>query len=102
MNNRSDTSPLSSSPTIPIGTDDMRKRMGEILDCVSLRGDEFLIERKHKAMAVLMPVEKHKVLTGIARKFALELLHREENALIQEKIDMLADQAKHASREVHG
>jgi antitoxin (DNA-binding transcriptional repressor) of toxin-antitoxin stability system len=84
--------------TISIGTDDMRKRMGEILDCVNLRGDEFLIERKHHPLAVLIPVQKHKIITQAARKFLLNMLQNKENNLSQEEADSLADFAKHETR----
>src|SRR3546814_3084862 len=90
--------PRESNTTIPIGTDDMRKRMGEILDCVNLRGDEFIIERKHHPLAVLIPVQKHKALTEMARKLALDLLKHKDSNLSQEEVDALTDSEKHQVR----
>lgn len=88
--------------TISIGTDDMRKRLGEILDCVNLRGDEFVIERKHHPLAVLIPVQKHKTLTALARKFLAGLLKPTPSSLSQKdmdaEIDALANFAKHETR----
>ncbi len=99
MKPHSDYKKFSSTPIIHIGTDDVRKRMGEILDCVNLRGDEFLIERKRKALAVLIPVQKHKVLEKMAREFLSKSLIGENRKLSQKEADQLADEAKHASRE---
>lgn len=86
------------STTISISTDDMRKRMGEILDCVNLKGDEFLIERKHHSLAVLIPVQKHKIITQIAQNFLLAMLQNKENNLSQDEADSLVDFAKHETR----
>ena len=56
---------------IHIGTDEMRRKMGKVLDCVYLRGDEFLIERKNKPLAVLIPVEKHRDLIYMDKRYLL-------------------------------
>ncbi|MEN8236475.1 MAG: hypothetical protein ABFQ95_02880 [Pseudomonadota bacterium] len=86
------------SPIIHIGTDDVRKRMGEILDCVNLRGDEFLIERKHKPLAVLIPVQKHTAIEKLSRLFLENSLTKMQKHISQEEADLLADSAKHAVR----
>lgn len=80
-----------------IGTDDMRKKMGEILDCVNLRGDEFIIERKHKPIAALIPLEKLEALTKMAKDYVLEIVSSVTTAS-QEEIDTLANEAKHRAR----
>jgi hypothetical protein len=80
-----------------IGTDDMRKKMGEILDCVNLRSDEFIIERKHQPIAALVPLSKLQALTKIAASYLVEGLSNQTNSL-QEKVDALANEAKHKSR----
>ncbi|OQW97786.1 MAG: hypothetical protein BWK77_00920 [Verrucomicrobia bacterium A1] len=46
---------------------DVRKRVGDILNRVALRGDEFLIERKGKPLAVVLPVEKADAIRRAAR-----------------------------------
>ncbi|HQS84510.1 MAG: hypothetical protein B7Y25_06225 [Alphaproteobacteria bacterium 16-39-46] len=84
--------------TITIGTDHMRKKMGEILDCVNLRGDEFIIERKNNPIAVLLSVQKHKIFTEMARKFLGEMMHNTETSLSQDEIDTLTNLAKHETR----
>lgn len=86
------------SPVIHIGTDDVRKKMGEILDCVYLRGDEFLIERKQKPLAVLVSVQKHAALEKLSRSFLAKSLSHKGIDLSQEETDDLANQAKHEAR----
>lgn len=81
-----------------IGTDDMRKKMGEILDCVNLRGDEFIIERKEKPIAALIPLAKLEAMTKMAKNYALELISNPALASSQEEIDTLANEAKHLTR----
>ena len=75
---------------IHIGTDTIRSRMGEILDCVNLRGDEFLIERKQKPLAVLIPVQKHKLINKIIREFLSQSLAGENKNLSQEEAEVEA------------
>ncbi len=85
-----------------IGTDDIRKKMGEILDCVNLRGDEFIIERKRKPIAALVPISKLEAMTKIAKEFVLEqILSGQSSDLSEAEIDALTDEAKHSSRKTH-
>jgi antitoxin (DNA-binding transcriptional repressor) of toxin-antitoxin stability system len=81
-----------------IGTDDMRKSMGEILDCVNLRGDEFIIERKHKPLAALVPIAKLEALSLMAKEVVVDMISGPGGKESQKKIDSLADEAKHKSR----
>jgi len=82
-----------------IGTDDMRKKMGEILDCVNLRGDEFIIERKHQPIAALVPLSKLQMLTQMAANYVGEVLSSSITTdASQEEVDALANMAKHQSR----
>ena len=39
-----------------------RKRLGEILESVYYRGDEVIIERAGKAMAVVIPAERYEAM----------------------------------------
>lgn len=75
--------------------------MGEILDCVYLRGDEFIIERKHKRLAALVPVEKLEFLNKMAKNTVLEMIAGPADKKAPKKpedIDRLANEAKHESR----
>ena len=85
--------------TEKVTTLDMRRSLGDILNRVSLRHDEFVIERKGKPLAALVPVEKLEELTRMARRFLLDSLRRRKpSSLTQEEADGLADEAKHRSR----
>ncbi len=44
--------------TDKVSTMDVRARIGDMLNRVALRHDEFIIERKGKALAALVPVER--------------------------------------------
>ena len=41
-----------------VSTMDVRQRLGDMLNRVALRHDEFIIERKGKPLAALVPVER--------------------------------------------
>lgn len=43
--------------TTRVSTLDLRHRLGEISDRVAARHDEYVVERKGRPMAVLIPVE---------------------------------------------
>src|SRR5690242_5798038 len=83
-----------------IGTDDIRKKLGEILDCVNLRGDEFVIERKNKPIAGLVPMKKMDYLRAMAKNFLLDFLEEEETDLSDEEAMNIANDAKHRTRKV--
>ena len=52
-----------------------RKRLGEILESVHYRGDEVVIERAGKAMAVVIPAERYETLEK-SRERLLELIEK--------------------------
>lgn len=82
-----------------IGTDIMRKKMGEVLDCVYLRSDEFIIERKNKPMAVLIPIEKYESLNNLSKDNLLKLYNKAANTKISEtEAEELANEVKHLVR----
>lgn len=82
-----------------IGTDIMRKKMGEVLDCVYFRSDEFIIERKHKPLAALIPIEKYNSLNKLARELLAGALSNYTNPNISSvEADNLANEAKHSVR----
>jgi prevent-host-death family protein len=82
-----------------VSTLEIRGRLGDILNRVSLRHDEFIIERKGKALAAMVPVEKLEQFRKMARLRLLEALTPGARGLPAEQSDALADQAKHQSRE---
>jgi prevent-host-death family protein len=62
-----------------ISTLDIRQRLGDMLNRVALRHDEFVIERKGKALAALVPVEKLEQMRRIARRDALAFLDQQKS-----------------------
>ena len=58
-----------------ISTLDMRQRLGDMLNRVALRHDEFVIERKGKALAALVSVERLEQMRRMARQTGLAFLN---------------------------
>ena len=81
-----------------VSTIDVRKKLGEILDRVALRYDEFIIERRGKALAAVVPVQKLEQLERAARGHLLSLMARQRGAISQSEADRVANEAKHESR----
>ena len=57
-----------------VSTLDVRQRLGDMLNRVALRHDEFVIERKGKPLAALVSIERLEQMRGIARRHAVEFL----------------------------
>ena len=81
-----------------ITTLDIRQRLGDILNRVFLRHDEFIVERKGKPPAAVVPVAKLEHLERLARLHLLDALANRKPVRSQGEADELADQAKHRSR----
>lgn len=75
--------------TEKVSTMDVRARIGDMLNRVALRHDEFVIERKGKPLAALVPVERLQQLRRFARQHAIEFLERQK----QGPGDQLSDEA---------
>jgi antitoxin (DNA-binding transcriptional repressor) of toxin-antitoxin stability system len=61
-----------------VSTIDVRQRIGDMLNRVALRHDEFIIERKGKALAALVPVERLEQMRRFARRQALDFLEEQK------------------------
>jgi prevent-host-death family protein len=84
--------------TSSLGTDTMRKRMGEVLDSVYFRGDEFIIERKHKPLAVLISIEKFNTLNKFAKEVLVGTLNKYTTPdMTDDEVEVLVNDAKHAN-----
>ncbi len=64
--------------TEKVSTMDVRARIGDMLNRVALRHDEFIIERKGKALAALVPVERLEQMRRAARQGIRAFLERQE------------------------
>ena len=86
---------------ITVSTMEIRKRVGDILNRVALRGDEYLIERKGKPLAVLMTVERAESVRRAARLRLGEWLARPNAAPTDEAAMKLANEARRTVRAPH-
>ncbi len=67
-----------------VSTIDVRQRIGDLLNRVALRHDEFIIERKGKALAALVPVERLEQMRRFARRHALDVMERQQGGALNE------------------
>ena len=81
-----------------ISTLEIRRRLGDILNRVALRSDQFIIERKGKPLAAVVPVERLEQMQRAARLHLLRVLERQPGTLSQEDADRIASEAKHRTR----
>ena len=84
--------------TEKVSTLEVRQKLGEMLNRVALRHDQFIIERKGKPLAAMVPMEKFAQLEQAARMHLLRVLERQEGDLSQKEADQIADEAKHRTR----
>jgi prevent-host-death family protein len=85
--------------TEKVSTIDVRQRIGDLLNRVSLRHDEFIIERKGKALAALVPVERLEQMRRFARVEALRFLEQQKGSgLTERQAEAVAREAKQAAR----
>ncbi len=83
-----------------VSTMEVRARIGDLLNRVALRHDEFIIERKGKALAALVPIERLEQMRRAARQGLLVLLERQKSTVGQSISDDKAmDIARKAQRE---
>ena len=71
--------------TDKVSTIDVRQRLGDMLNRVALRHDEFIIERKGKALAALVPVERLEQMRRFARRHALDFMAQQQDRGLTDK-----------------
>ena len=82
--------------TDKVSTMDVRQRLGDMLNRVALRHDEFIIERKGKPLAALVPVERLQQMRRFARRHALAFMEQQTPSSLNDKqATELAAEAKH-------
>jgi prevent-host-death family protein len=84
--------------TEKISTLEVRQRLGDILNRVALRNDQFIIERKGKPLAAVVPVERFEQMRRAARMHLLRVLERQEGKPSEALAERIADEAKHRTR----
>jgi prevent-host-death family protein len=82
-----------------VTTLDVRKHLGDILNRVAIRHDEYLIERKGKPLAAMIPVSRLEAMRRAAKAHLLDALGG-ENLMNDEQSMDLANEAKHVTRKV--
>ena len=81
-----------------ISTLQVRQSLGDILNRVHLRHDEFIIERKGRPLAAVIPVGKLQALRAGSAAYLLSWFERKTAPETQAQADTLANQIKHRSR----
>jgi antitoxin (DNA-binding transcriptional repressor) of toxin-antitoxin stability system len=85
--------------TVKVSTIDVRQRIGDMLNRIALRNDEFIIERKGKPLAALVPVGRLEQMRRFARRQALDFLEEQKGGrLTDEKAMDLALEAQRWAR----
>jgi len=84
--------------TEKISTLEIRQKLGDILNRVALRHDQFIIERKGKPLAAVVPVAQLEQMQRAARLHLLRVLEQEPGKLSAEEGDQLANEEKHRTR----
>jgi len=84
--------------TEKISTLEVRQRLGDILNRVALRNDQFIIERKGKPLAAVVPVERLEQMRRAARMHLLQVIERQKGKPSTAEADRLANEAKHRTR----
>lgn len=67
-----------------VSTMEVRQRIGDMLNRVALRHDEFIIERKGKPLAALVPVERLEQMRRFARRHALDVMEEQKGGTLND------------------
>jgi len=78
-----------------VSTIEVRQRIGDMLNRVALRHDEFIIERKGKPLAALVPVERLDQMRRFARRHGLDVMARQKGGALTD------DEAMELALEAH-
>ena len=68
--------------TDKVSTIEVRQRIGDMLNRVALRHDEFIIERKGKPLAALVPVELLEQMRRLAQRHALDVMEQQKGGAL--------------------
>jgi antitoxin (DNA-binding transcriptional repressor) of toxin-antitoxin stability system len=78
-----------------ISTQDLKTHIGEVVDAVRLRGDRYIIERRGKAMAAIVPLTVNENDERNRRRLfdLIGTVHKKNRDVPPERIDAAIDQA---------
>ena len=71
--------------TVTVSTIDVRQRIGDLLNRIALRNDEFVIERKGKPVAALVAAGRLEQMRRFAKRQALGVLEEQSGGLLDEE-----------------
>ena len=85
-----------------VSTIDVRQRIGDLLNRVALRRDEFVIERKGQALAALVPIERLEQMRRFARRQARDFMDEQAPGPLTEReaSDLALEAQQFARRQV--
>jgi antitoxin (DNA-binding transcriptional repressor) of toxin-antitoxin stability system len=84
--------------TEKISTLQIRQRLGAILSRVALRNDQFIIERRGKPLAAVVPLERLEQMRRAAQMHLLKVLERQDGKPTDAQAERIANEAKHRTR----
>lgn len=89
-----------------VSTMDVRARIGDMLNRVALRHEEFIIERKGKPLAALVPVERLEQMRRFAREHGFTFLEQQKEAAgnrlsDDEAMEVALEAQRTARRKIH-
>ena len=77
-----------------VKTSQVRQRLGDLLDRVADRSDRFVIERRGKPLAALVPFESFQRMERAAELELLSVLDRDARRLTRKRAAELANRVK--------
>src|SRR5436853_4018475 len=85
--------------TEKVSTIAVRQRIGDLLNRVALRNDEFIIERKGKPLAAVVAIERLEQMRQFAQRNAITLLQQQKpSPVTDQQAAKLAEEARQWSR----
>lgn len=81
-----------------ISTLDIRKSLGDLLNKVSIRNDEYIVERKGQPLAAIIPILKLRTMERAARIQITEILSKSSSPPSDDEALALALEAKAFAR----
>lgn len=81
-----------------VSTIDLRHNLGEILNRVDLRHEQFVVERKGKQMAAIIPISLFNEIQVVARKHMIQFLDDLKGNLSDAEAMDLANEIKREVR----
>jgi len=85
-----------------ISTQDLKTHIGEVVDAVRLRGDRYIIERRGKAMAAIVPLTVNENDERSRRRLfdLIDMVHKKNRDVPPEQIDAAINQARTEVRQL--